>query len=131
MKQLGLALVAVVLVACGNEGASSDAAIGTQAVGTSASGASNGQVALGLTERQLLDADLVGANGEELGDVEGLVTGPDGTVTSLLVEIEDSSPDRYVHVPIEGLQPFDDGDDRDLRASLTRDQLMALPAVPR
>jgi hypothetical protein len=89
------------------------------------------ELALGLTERQLLDADLIAADGTELGDVEGLVRDADGSVTHLLVEIEDSSPDRYVHVPTYGLERIADGSGWDVRADLTRDQLMAMPEVRR
>lgn len=139
MRRLALSLTTLALVACGNGDDRSEranpetgtSATGTLASGTSASGTSDGPIALGMTEGQLRDADLIGANGEELGEVEGLVTGPDGSVTQLLVEIGDSSPDRYVHVPIDGLEAFDNGDDRDLRTTMTRDQLMALPQVAR
>jgi sporulation protein YlmC with PRC-barrel domain len=89
------------------------------------------QVALGLTERQLRDADIVAANGQELGEVEELVRGPNGAVTQLLIEVEDSNPDHYVHIPLDGLTRVQDGNDWDLRSNATRDQLMALPAVDR
>lgn len=86
--------------------------------------------ALGLTEAQLRDADLVDANGVDLGDVEGVVRGADGAITDLLVEIEDTSPDREVLVPIAGLTAVRNGNDWDVRTdTLTREQLMALPEV--
>lgn len=89
------------------------------------------QVALGMAERQLLDADLLDARGQEIGDVEGIVRDSSGTVTQLLVEVEDSSPDRYVHVPVNGLRPVQNGNDMDIGSNLTRDQLMQMPEVRR
>lgn len=117
------------LIACGSgQEAATSQAPGTETVSRPAADAPG---ALGLTERQLLDADLIDANGNELGDVEGLVRTQGGTVTQLLIEIEDSSPDRYVHVPVEGLQIARDRDDVDLRTAMSRADLMALPEVRR
>jgi hypothetical protein len=69
----------------------------------SAAAAGDAVAALGLTERQLLDGELVTADGTELGDIEQVRRDAGGAVTSLVVEIEDSSPDRYVDVPLAGL----------------------------
>jgi len=93
-----------------------------------ASAAASGDtvVALGLTERQLLDADLVGADGTELGDVEQ-VRRSGTTVEGLLVEIEDSNPDRYVMVPLDGLSTRADGNDTDVQTTMSAAQLAALP----
>ncbi|MFL0418210.1 PRC-barrel domain-containing protein [Sphingomonas sp. 179-I 2A4 NHS] len=88
-------------------------------------------VALGLTEAQLLDADLIGPDGAEIGEVEEVVRGPSGKVERLLVEVEDTTPDRYVHVPIESLTPVKRGDDTDLSTTMTKQQLQALPEVKR
>ena len=85
--------------------------------------------ALGLSEAQLLDADLVGADGKELGDAVQVLRGPDNKVDRLLVEVEDSNPDRYVHVPILGLKPVVRGNDTDVETSMTAAQLAALPDV--
>lgn len=87
-------------------------------------------VALGLTERQLLDADFKDWNGSDLGDVEALERDTGGAVTHLIVEIDDTDPDRYVRVPVDGLERVADGNDWDVRGQYTRDQLMALPEVP-
>ena len=86
-------------------------------------------VAFGLTERQLLDADFKEWRGSDLGDVEALERDTGGTVTHLIVEIEDTDPDRYVRVPVDGLERVADGDDWDVRGQYTRDQLMALPEI--
>src|SRR5690606_22800573 len=65
----------------------------------SAVAAGNAVAALGLTEAQLLEADLVAADGTDLGDVEQVRRDSAGAVEGLLVEVEDSNPDRYVVVP--------------------------------
>ena len=85
--------------------------------------------ALGLTELQLLDADVFGVAGEELGEVQQIVRNPAGEVTALLVEIEDSSPDRFVELPLTGMTVMQRGNDADISATMTRDQLMAMPEV--
>lgn len=86
--------------------------------------------ALGLTERQLMDADLLDSRGREIGDVEGIVRGDDGAVSQLLIEIEDSDPDRYVLIPLDGLQVHRSSDDADIKSNLTREDLMKLPPAP-
>lgn len=86
-------------------------------------------LALGLTARQLEDADIIDAAGRELADVERLVTASGGQLTSLIVEIEDSNPDRLVTLPLEGLVVVENGNDRDLRTTMTLEQLQALPAA--
>lgn len=83
--------------------------------------------ALGLSEAQLLEADLVTADGTELGDVEQVRRSASGTVESLLIEIENSDPERYVLVPLNGLRTRVDGDDTDLQTTLTTADLMAMP----
>lgn len=86
-------------------------------------------VALGLSEAQLLDAELIGSDGTELGDVAAVVRDAGGTVDRLLVEIEDSHPDRFVHVPVAGLKTLVRGDDTDLSTTMTKAELAALPEV--
>lgn len=85
--------------------------------------------ALGLTEAQLRDADLVDAADVDLGDVEYVVRGADGVITALVVEIADTEPDRFVEIPLGGLEAVHRGDDWDVRSTLTRDALLALPEV--
>lgn len=85
-------------------------------------------VALGLSEAQLLDADLLAvADGAELGDVTSLLRGADGNVDRLLIEIEDSNPDRFVEIPVAGLTVLARGDDTDLVTTMTKEQFAALP----
>lgn len=119
---------AVLLAACNNARDAAEDKVERDAE-ASAVAAGPADVALGLSEAQLLDADLRGPNGVELGDVVQIVRGADGKVDRLLIEIEDSNPDRFVHVPIAGLATIPRGDDTDLSTSMTRAQLMALPEV--
>jgi hypothetical protein len=94
----------------------------------SASAAGDTVAALGLTERQLLDADLVAEDGTELGDVEQVRRDTAGTVTGFLVEIEDSNPDRFVVVPLDGLAVRKGAlNDADLQTSMTAQDLAGMP----
>ena len=94
----------------------------------SAATAGPAPVALGLSEAQLLEADVLAtADGAELGDVTSLLRAADGTVDRLLVEVEDSNPDRFVELPLTGLTVLARGNDTDLVATMTREQLAALP----
>jgi len=98
-----------------------------QAADESALAAGDTPVALGLTERQLLDADLLASDGTELGDIESVTKDASGNATELLIEVEDSNPDRYVTIPVEGLEPVKRGNDTDLSTSMTMDDIAALP----
>ena len=127
-----LPLAAMALAACKSEAEQQADATEDrieQQAERSAAAAGDEVAALGLTERQLLDADLVGADGRELGDVEQVRRDASGAVTALLVEIEDSEPDRYVEVPLEWLTATEGGvlNDADLQTSMTAQDLEALP----
>ena len=98
-----------------------------QAAEVSAREAGDTPVAFGLTERQLLDADLLASDGTELGDIESVTKDANGNATELLIEVEDSNPDRYVTIPVEGLESVRRGDDTDLTSSMTMDDIAALP----
>lgn len=121
------------LAACGSDETSETRATEAQLdriedeADRSAAAAGMEEAALGLTEAQLLDAELVTADGTDLGDVERVSRDASGAVTELLIEIEDSDPDRYVVVPIEGLTVRNAGDDADLQTSMTMQDLAALP----
>ena len=93
----------------------------------SAAAAGSEVAALGLTEAQLLDADLVTATGEDLGDVEQVRRDTAGAVTGLVVELDDTDPDRWVTVPMDGLSTRIDGDDTDIQTTMTAADLAALP----
>ena len=143
---LAVSAAALMVAACGSNdnqamvATDAPASTGTVSTGSAAGGVGTGAetpnaagpgTALGLTQRQLEDADLKDRTGRDLGDVEGVVTDGSGAITHLLVEIDDTSPDRYVHVPISGLTALRDGDDWDVQGDLTREQLLAMPAVQR
>lgn len=100
-----------------------------QQADASAAAAGPALAALGLTETQLLDADLVSADGTDLGDVQQVRRSAGGDVEGLLIEIENSDPDRYVMIPLGGLATRKKGDDIDLQTSLTADDLNKMPAV--
>jgi hypothetical protein len=98
-----------------------------QQADASAAAAGSAVAALGLSEAQLLDADLVTASGADLGDIEQVRRGADGAVNGLLIEIENSNPDRYVVIPLDGLTTRPDGNDIDVQTTMTAAELSALP----
>ena len=126
---LCLACSTVLLAACGDRADEQEDRI-EAAAGASAVEARPEPAALGLSEAQLLEADLIDANGIELGSVESVGRNAAGEVERLLVEIEDSNPDRFVEVPVEGLATSVAGDDTDLSTAMTKEQLAALPDAP-
>ncbi len=87
----------------------------------------NEKLVLGLTMRQLRDADIVNAEGFEIGEVERIISDASGTVTNLLVEVEDSDPDHIVEISLDGLTAKQSGDDWDLVTTMSKEDLMALP----
>lgn len=130
MKMLPLLLgVTGLLAACNDPNDAAEDKMERQAE-ASAAASGPAPVALGLTEAQLLDADVVGSDGVEIADVAQVIRGPNGAVDQLLVEIEDSNPDRFVRIPLAGLTPLLRGDDRDLSTTMTKAELESLPADP-
>jgi hypothetical protein len=137
-RYLFLALLTLPIAAC-DKAPSQPAPAATTAVVPAAAAATpmaanaaNAQnVALGLTEVQLRDADLIDVNGVDLGDVEYVERASDGTITGLVIEVDNTDPDRFVLISLDGLEPVRRGDDVDLRTTITREELMALPEVPR
>lgn len=123
-----LACSGLLLAACSNANDAAEDKL-ERAAETSATVAGPLPAALGLSEAQLLAADVVGGDGKELGDVAQVLRGPDGKVDRLLVEIEDSNPDRYVHVPVPGLKPIVSGDDTNLATTMTMTEMKNLPEV--
>ena len=119
---------AALLAACNDKNEAAEDKL-ERAAETSATVAGSLPAALGLSEAQLLEADLVGADGKELGDVAQVLRDADDKVDRLLVEIDGTGPDRYVHVPVQGLKPVVRGTDTDLEASMTKAELRALPEV--
>jgi len=129
MRNLFLPLVPLALVAACTDKNDAAADKMERTAEKSAIAAGPAPVALGLSEAQLLDAELIGGDGTELGDVAAVVRDAGGTVDRLLVEIEDSHPDRFVHVPVAGLKTLVRGDDTDLSTTMTKAELAALPEV--
>ena len=119
---------AVALAGCNNKADVAEDKM-EHAAKAQAQAAGSEEAALGLTEMQLLKADLRGIGGVELGDVVKIDRDGTGAVTRLLIEIEDSNPDRFVYIPITGLSTIARGDDTDLETSMTRAELDALPDV--
>ncbi|HEY6814302.1 MAG TPA: PRC-barrel domain containing protein [Croceibacterium sp.] len=126
---VALAASTALLTACDNAGTDQAEDRVEDAAEASAVAAGPTPVALGLSEAQLLDADLRAADGVELGDVMNLLRAADGSVDRLLVEIEDSNPDRFVEIPVQGLTVVTRGDDTDLVTTQTAADLAALPAA--
>lgn len=123
-----LACSAAMLAACNDKNEAAEDKL-ERAAETGATVAGPMPAALGLSEAQLLDADLVGADGKDLGDVEQVLRDSDNKVDRLLVELDGIGPDRYVHVPITGLKTVVNGNDTDLATPLTKADLAALPEV--
>ena len=123
-----LACSGLLLAACSNDNDDAEDKLERSAE-TSATLAGPLPAALGLSEAQLLNADVVDGDGKELGDVAQVLRGPDGKVDRLLVEIEDGNPDRYVHVPVLGLKPIASGNDTDLATKMTMNEMKSLPEV--
>ncbi len=131
-RMLAVACVAAALAACNNNAAApapTDTAT-TPAATPAAPATGWDRAALGLREAQLLGADLLGIDGAELGSIKGLLTGADGRVDRLLVEVDDSDPDRYVAVPVQGLTVLTRGSRIDIVSTMTVAQLAALPDAP-
>ncbi|QQV77981.1 PRC-barrel domain-containing protein [Sphingomonas aliaeris] len=125
-----MATTTVLLMGCGNnEAARADSA--TAANSSAPAAAQQPTIALGLTREQLEDADILDTTGREIAEVEQVVMDSSGKVTGLLVEIDDTDPDRNVTIPLDGLVVVVQGHDRNLRGPLTRDQLLAKPEAGR
>ena len=87
-----------------------------------------------LTPAQLEDADLLDKNGREIGEVERVLTGPDGKLRGLIVELDqrDPTPDKHVEITLKGLTVVperNDPGDFDIKTDQTKDALLALPAA--
>lgn len=131
-RYLGFAVLPLFVAACGSSDQTPTAvAAGAPTAAAVLPTAAAATGALGLTEVQLRDADLIDAADLDLGDVEAVARGADGAITGLIVEIEDTTSDRFVQIPLDGLQAVQRGNDWDVRTTATKDALLALPEVPR
>ena len=127
----GVVAASALTAACGETAAEKDAdrvedQIELEA-DRSAVAAGSEEAALGMTEAQLLEADLVTADGTDLGDIALVRRDDDGTVTGLVIELEDTDPDRWVEIPMDGLTTRADGTDKDVQTAMTAAELAALP----
>lgn len=121
-----LAASATLLAACTDPDDAAEERL-EKAAETSATVAGPVPAAFGLSEAQLLNVDIVGADGKELGDVAQVLRTRDGKVDRLLVELEGSNPDRYVELPVLGLTAVVRDNETDLATSMTKSELNALP----
>ena len=121
-----LAASATLLAACTDSDDAAEERL-EKAAETSATVAGPVPAAFGLSEAQLLNVDIVGADGKELGDVAQVLRTRDGKVDRLLVELEGSNPDRYVELPVLGLTAVVRDNETDLATSMTKSELNALP----
>ena len=98
------------------------------------------QTSLGASVRQIDDADLIGDDGRELGDVEYVLIGPDGEPGAVVVELDDDrfGENRYVKLELAKLtlredvdSDLDDWDDKteyNVVTAMTSDELRAMEA---
>ena len=89
-------------------------------------------VAFGLSKAQIEEADLVDARGRDIGDVHRVVTGANGAVTGLVVEVDrpDPQPDKLVMIPMTGLKAVPERADRtdiNIQTPATLAELQAMP----
>ncbi len=106
--------------------ASPDAASAPTMTHTAAPAAS--ATALGLTVKQLEDADLITPAGIDLGDVQKVDVDASGAITGLIIEPAGEGGPRWVRISLDGLTPRKEGDDYDLVSNMTLEQLKAMPA---
>ncbi|NBJ10746.1 PRC-barrel domain-containing protein [Microvirga arsenatis] len=53
---------------------------------------------------KIMDEEVLGANNEDIGDVEDLVLDRDGRVVALVVEVEEGLGDRTVALPLSAVR---------------------------
>lgn len=131
---LAAASAAVLMAACSEAPpkptktpeASPDAASAPTMTHTAAPAA--GATALGLTVKQLEDADLITPAGIDLGDVQKVDVDASGAITGLIIEPAGEGGPRWVRISLDGLTPRKEGDDYDLVSDMTLEQLKAMPA---
>jgi len=86
--------------------------------------------ALGLTQLQLEQAQLLDPAGARLGEVEKVELDGQGYVRALRIQLDDSiAIGRVVRIGLDGLAPVRGGGRWNLRTTTPRDRLGALPPV--
>ena len=132
-RMLAAAACAASVAGCNNNAATdaapdqTAAATATPAAETATPAAGWDRVALGLREAQLIGADLLAIDNVEVGEIKSLLAGPDGRVDRFLIELDDTDPDRFVEVPVQGLTVLTRGADIDIVSTMTAAQIAALP----
>jgi sporulation protein YlmC with PRC-barrel domain len=82
--------------------------------------------AYGITVDDLEDMDIIGASGEEIGEVEEVLMTPDGQITAVSAEVGGFLGIGDKEVVVELDQLTHDGDQ--LRMDMTEEEVEALPA---
>ena len=82
--------------------------------------------AYGITVDDLEDMDIIGASGEEIGEVEEVLMTPDGQITAVTAEVGGFLGIGDKEVVVELDQLTHDGDQ--LRMDMTEEEVEALPA---
>ncbi len=77
----------------------------------------------GLSAEKVIGADVVNASGDEIGEIEDLVIGPDNTVKQAIIEVGGflGIGSKYVALDIDKLQANTKGDG--FMSNLTKEQL--------
>ena len=132
MLRLAAASVAVLALAACSDADDDVVQPSGQPVTAAAAGTAQTEaaVAFGLTRRQLEDADLVGADGTDLGDVETLVLDASGRPAQLVIDL-DGVDDKDVALPLADFRAAPanaPGRAGDITTDMTAAQLAALPA---
>ncbi|RPF71158.1 hypothetical protein [Aurantiacibacter spongiae] len=126
-KYAVLPLALASLTGCGSD-AEPDAAATQAALPTPSETAStldNQVEELGVSERDLLDMNLVTADGEVAGEVMQVRRGAMGEANGVLARLEDGG--KAVLVRMDDLSMTGEGNDRALETTLTAEELAALP----
>ena len=130
MNKLLVCLVAstALLAGCSKKDSDQTATPGADAsVAAAATASAPAVAALGLTEQQLLDADVVNGVGVDFGDVEAVLRDASGAVDRVNVKLDKGG--KMVTLKTADLTTTQDGNDWDLVTKLTREEISALPAA--
>ncbi|WP_181705403.1 PRC-barrel domain-containing protein [Chthonobacter rhizosphaerae] len=79
----------------------------------------------GWTYDELEEADVIGADDDELGEVEAILADGSNQVTAVVVDVEDD--DKEVVLQLSDVQASGEGDEKDIKVSMTAEQLAGLP----
>lgn len=93
-------------------------------------GSFTGTIAGDYSADDLMERDIVGSDGEEIGEISDLLIGSDGSIQNVLVDVGGflGIGTRTVALDLNQVQ-MGTGDDGDLMVSMTKEQIEALPEV--